>query len=310
MSANNFTAVKVVLGGAVATSGTFTVPYPTGKTLADFENSVGHYFTGLGTKYTQPDDFTVSFGASSATITYKGATTLPQGTELYVQLEEQGEAVEYHGCVADGTLKKRINQLRELKLLQVDLGAPAAIDDNGICESQNRSGAGALVINGALASGGVATLDVPRNVIADSGGADTAVITVTGTDQYGQVIKENITLNGTTAVAGKKAFKTITAVASDATVTNGFFLGTGDVLGLPIYLPSGGYVHAELQDGSAVASAGTLVAGLAPNTISTATTADVRGTYDPNAACDGGKSFSLIVTLADPSHLGNDQYDG
>lgn len=310
MQANNFTAVKVVLGGAVATNGTFTVPYPSDKTLGEFENAVGHYFTGLGTKYTQPDDFTIAFGATSATITYKGATTLPQGAELYVQLEEPGEAVEYFGYVADGTLKKKITQLRKLQLLQIDLGAPAAIDDNGVCESQNRSGAGALTINGALASGGVATLDVPRNVIADSGGADTAVITVTGTDQYGQVVKENITLNGTTAVAGKKAFKTITAVASDATISNGFFLGTGDVLGLPVYLPSGGYVHAELQDGAAVGSAGTLVAGLAANTISTATTADVRGTYDPNAACDGGKSFALVVTLPDPSYLGNDQYDG
>jgi len=310
MDANNFTAVKVVLGGAVATSGTFTVPYPTGKTLADFENAVGHYFTALGAKFTQPDDFTVSFGAASATITYKGATTLPQGTELYVQLEEQGKAAEFYGYVADGTVKKKVTQLREVQTLQIDLGAPAAIDADGICESQNRSGAGALVINGALASGGVATLDVPRNVIVDSGGADTAVITVTGTDAYGQVLKENITLNGTTAVPGKKAFKTITAVAADGTVTNGFFLGTGDVLGLPVFLTSGGYVLAELQDGSAVGTAGTLVAGLSPNTVSTATTADVRGTYDPNAACDGGKSFSLLVALTDPEFLGNDQYSG
>ena len=248
MTANNFTAVEVVLGGAVATNGTFTVNYPSGKTLADFENAVGHYFLALGAKFTQPDDFTIAFNAGSATVTYKGATTLPAQTKLYVQLEEVGLAKSgLYGYVNDGTEKKAITKARELVLLQIDLGAPATLDADGICESQNRTGAGTLLINGALSDGdlatSVATLDVPRNVIADSGGADTAVITVTGTDEYGQVVVENITLNGTTAVPGKKAFKTITGVSSDGTISNGFFLGTGDVLGLPVYLPTAGYVN-------------------------------------------------------------------
>jgi hypothetical protein len=52
------------------------------------------------------------------------------------------------------------------------------------------------------------------------------------------------------------------------------------------------------------------VAGLATGTVSTATTADVRGTYDPNVACDGSKGFKLIVALQDPQFLGNPQYDG
>jgi hypothetical protein len=54
------------------------------------------------------------------------------------------------------------------------------------------------------------TLDVPRNLIVDSSD-DTevdGVVTITGADEYGEVMVEEITANGTTAVAGKKAFKT------------------------------------------------------------------------------------------------------
>jgi hypothetical protein len=61
---------------------------------------------------------------------------------------------------------------------------------------------------------------------------------------------------------------------------------------------------------TASASAGTFVAGLSVNTISTATTADVRGTYDPSAACDGSKAFELLVNLSDPTFKGVPQYDG
>lgn len=304
---SDFTAVKITLGGDVATSGTFTVNYPTGKTLADFENAVGHYFTCLGAKFTQPDDFTISFGASAATITYKGTTTLPQNTDVYVQLEEVGEEKQLYGYVNDGATKKAIPGLAELVPVLINLGAPATADVDGVFEAYTGS---TPALDGALVSGGVATFDVPRNIVVDSGGADTAVLTFTGTDVYGQTLVESITLNGTTAVAGKKAFKTVTGVTSSGAIANGAFAGPGDVLGLPNYLPTAGYVVSELEDGATVGSAGTFVAGLAVNTVSTATTADVRGTYDPNSACDGAKSFSIVALLPDPSFLGQDQYAG
>ena len=40
------------------------------------------------------------------------------------------------------------------------------------------------------------------------------------------------------------------------------------------------------------------------STTATATTGDVRGTYDPNAACDGDKVFQLLVTLPNPGYKG------
>src|SRR3546814_12264627 len=44
----------------------------------------------LGADYNAPVDFTVSFGASEATITYLGETTLPAGTRVFVQFDELG----------------------------------------------------------------------------------------------------------------------------------------------------------------------------------------------------------------------------
>ena len=119
---------------------------------------------------------------------------------------------------------------------------PVALDADGICAQQTLAAAGNALINGALASGGTVTLDVPRNVIVDAAGAATAVLTVTGTDVYGIPMSEAITLNGTTAVAGKKAFKTITSIAASAAATD-FFVGTGDVFGLPIRANNRNYVH-------------------------------------------------------------------
>jgi len=303
----SFSILTTVLASAVADAGTFTYSYPSGKDEGHFYQAMGHKLTVDGNKYSFPDDFDVTLGTSTVTITNKTGASWASGATVKCQLEEQGKR-----AYRDDT-GNLLNNTTEAHTFLVNLGAPDTLDADGICESQNRTGAGVLLINGDLSDGdlstSVATLDVPRNVIADSGGADTAVITVTGTDAYGDVLVENITLNGLTAVAGKKAFKTITAVSSDATVTNGMFLGTGDVIGLPVFLPSAGHVLKEMEDGVA-ATAGTFVAGIRTAGGSTATTGDVRGTVDPNSACDGAKVFQLLVALPDPGYLGIAQYAG
>lgn len=158
-------------------------------------------------------------------------------------------------------------------------------------------------VNGARASGGVATLDVPpRNVVA--AWTNSVVLTVTGTDAYGNVVFEKSA--SCTSFTGKKAFKTVTKVEASDDVTN-LTVDFGDVLGLPLFLPGTGNVVKELEDG-APATAGPLVAGATATP--TATTGDVRGTYDPNSACNGSKAFALIVMLTDPQDTGRAQYAG
>ena len=171
---------------------------------------------------------------------------------------------------------------------------PVALDADGICAQQTLAAAGNALINGALASGGTVTLDVPRNVIVDAAGAATAVLTVTGTDVYGIPMSEAITLNGTTAVAGKKAFKTITSIAASAAATD-FFVGTGDVFGLPIRANSRNYVQTAWN--GAFVTTGTFAA--ADATAATTTTGDVRGTFAPADAADATKRLTAWVFVLD-----------
>ena len=92
----------------------------------------------------------------------------------------------------------------------------AAADDNGICTTQTATATGgsSLTINGALATGGVATMDAPRHVSVTSTGNNSAkTFTFTGTDRFGNAITE--ALSGPTGgtVNGTKNFNTVTAVA-------------------------------------------------------------------------------------------------
>jgi hypothetical protein len=300
-----FDIVRFTLAADVADDGTETVGYPTGRSKGNYSGSNGkHVLVAGGNTYNAPAGFTLTFNANASdiTLTNKTGRTLAAGTGCTLQLERRGPR-----NFDSPPVPAAPELMTEGGFWFVDLGSPNVLDANGICEAQSDTGAHSLTLDGDLVSGGVAVLDVPRNIVVDSGGADTAVLTITGTDVFGNTLVESITLNGTTAVAGKKAFKTVTSVTASATIANAAFVGTGDVLGLPVFLPSAGYVVAELEDGAA-ASAGTLVAGVL--TEPSATTGDVRGTYAPNSAADGDAGFALIVFLPDPSDRGLAQYAG
>lgn len=294
--------VRHTLASDVANTATFTVGYPINTDSGSYELGSDHYIQSntYGVFY-DGGRVAFSFGASGVTITNNSGSTFLAGTEILVNLDLPGDDSD------EGRKLASPSRMAHTNAIWLNLGAPDAIVTNGIAQSQSASGAHTLTLNGSLVVDGVAILDVPRNVIVDSGGADTAVLTVTGTDEYGAAMVEAITLNGATGVSGKKAFKTITSITSSATIANGAFVGTGDVLGLPAYLSDIGRVFRELQDGVA-ATAGTLVKGV--HAAATATTGDVRGTYDPNAACDGAKGFVLGVLLDNPADAGVAQFAG
>ncbi len=168
---------------------------------------------------------------------------------------------------------------------------PDAPDADGVCASQAGTASTAMTINGALASGGVATFDVPRNVVAAWTG--TATITVTGTDVYGRTQTE--TSASGTSFAGKKAFKTITSVVPSANIT-GATVGTGDVFGLPFRVTDAGYIVRAGWAGALADDAGTFVAADATSP-ATATTGDPRGTFDPSSAANGSRRLVIAMAL-------------
>jgi len=287
--------IQAILASTVANAGTFTASYPdregpeTGKFCeGDFHLGVNHKLVMAGNELSAPKDFTVAMDATNITITNATGADWLTGSEYFLQLERAGKAV-----YRDNVTGARVNRMGRSDTFIINLGSPDTADADGICASQSVTASVASLLNGAVG----AVLDVPRNVVG--AWTNTAVCTVVGTDEYGVAMSE-ASASGTT-LTGKKAFKTITSVTFSANVT-GATVGTGDVLGLPVFLPHIGCVLAELQD-AAKATSVTPVVGLSTGK-STTTTADVRGTYDPNAACNGEINFSLIVSLPDPGYLG------
>ena len=93
-----------------------------------------------------------------------------------------------------------------------------AADADSICQSQTPAGGGEqdLTINGANASGGVATFTAARKVTITSADTDTGrTFTVTGTDINGADLTETISGPDTAAVTGTSYFKTVTGVSVD-----------------------------------------------------------------------------------------------
>ena len=296
----SFDIVRTTVSAAVASGATITFAYPAGKDVGSYRGSSRHrlYSKGLMAFFENPSQFTIAFGANPV-VTYNGSTTIPAGTEVSLQLNYVG-ADQNPDAIANTA-----NRLKALKPYLVDFGAVDTADPDGAVASQAATAVGGLAtgINGALASGGVATFDVPRNVVA--GWTTTAVLTVTGTDEYGAVIRESSASGAT--FTGKKAFKTVTGISVSADVT-GLTVGSGVVLGLPAFIPyAAGSVVKEIQDG-ANATAGTFVAGV--GTAATALTGDVRGTWAPNGTPNGTINFATVLLLDDPNYRGVAQFAG
>jgi hypothetical protein len=307
------------LASAVANAGTFTVSYPA-LTAPEFPGGVtdasyfyrarGHTIVVNGAKYTNPNQFSVTLGTTNITITNRTGATWPAGSPFTLELQEAGKNV-YVDQGLSGTGNK-VARMYRADAFRVNLGSPDTAAATGVATAQLLGAAGNLTLDGATVQSGVAILDVPRNFTLTVATTNQSAITFTvrGFDEYGNAMTETIAGPNANTVQGKKAFKRITQVAASAAIaTNGVSVGFGDVLGLPVYLPSAGWILKELQDGAA-ATAGTPVAGDVTAGGPTGTTGDVRGTYDPNAAADGAKVFELIVCLAEPGDLGMPQFAG
>lgn len=429
----NFRTTEFTLSSNVADASTFTVTYPTGSDDGDFENAVGHFIVINGVKLTQPDDIGLAFGTSSVTVTNNTGSTLYAGKGLMTFMYEgKGTGVDVTAEVEGGTkLVTKLNA-RVVHPLFLDLGSPVAADDNGILNDASATDAAQTYDSTDFVATFTGVLDVPRALTATGTAGSNHVITVTGKDEYGQPMSENLTLSGTNVIAGVKAFAEVQTIAVAAGAAGDTFdLGWSDVLGLPMAVRSATNVFREYENGTVVGAYtggivelpwalgaaemaagstasyelvapfdlvieelvvvtqvavttggavtaavattavdglsvtvadastkgtktsdtptaghattvaakgariqviaadafgtigalagvlkvrptgvldGTLVTALAKNTKSTATTADVRGTYDPATACDGSINFGLMVYTPQPEDIGNKQY--
>jgi len=108
------------------------------------------------------------------------------------------------------------------------LADTTAANTDGVCESQTPAGGGAqdLTIDGAQASGGVATFTAARLItIASTGADDGRTFTVTGTDVNGNAQTETITGPDTATVTGTLYFRTVTTVSVDDDTAGAIIVG-------------------------------------------------------------------------------------
>ena len=102
---------------------------------------------------------------------------------------------------------------------------PTAIDADGVCASQSPA-AGAILINGALASGGVATFAAAQLVRLTSGGNDAGItFTFTGTDADGNTQSQTVAGTNASNSDTTKYFKTITGITASAAVATTIIVG-------------------------------------------------------------------------------------
>lgn len=261
-NSNNRVKATGTLASSVADAGTFTISYPnregpeSGVTNAgDFLQAFYHQIVMNGATLVYPDDFTLTFGTSSITVTNKTGATWPADAAWTVSFDMSGKRV-YGPALSDKAVV--MARTSRADVVMISLGAPDILDADGICASQSiaagtASGSTVATLDGALASTNAVTglreavLDVPRNVVA--AWTTTAVLAIEGYDEYGQFMVEK-SASGTTHT-GTKAFKRITKVWSSIAITSAT-VGTGDVLGLPIFLPGRQYVRAEFVDGNVI----------------------------------------------------------
>lgn len=327
-----FDIVETTLSADVAASGTFTVSYPDGRSAGSYGGTYAHKMGALQSIYESPTDFTVSFDATVITVTWGSSeTTLPAGTDVVLQFDRLG---------VDNNEPDRAvlpsDKIQRAGYAIIDLGSPITADTDNMVKAATSTelpnaetvtytpdtagttptdGVGPVVVVGGV---NYWEMDVPRNVSVAVTHASSIVamtVTVTGLDEYGETVVEDIaiTATGTSKTgAGKKAFKHVRSIAftsasnAEANTANA---GFADVLGLPVFLSDATHIVADMEDNVIDLSIdGTAVAGV--SSVATATTGDVRGTYDPGAAADGAVGFKVIALLPDPTQLGVAQYGG
>lgn len=121
----------------------------------------------------------------------------------------------------------------------------AAAVANSIALLQTTAGAGSLTLNGALASGGVATIPTPSQITLTSTGNISGVnFTITGTDTRGQTVTEVLAGPNNNTVTSVYTYYTITsitvngAVATNTSVGNAQS-GASQPIPLDLYLQNG-----------------------------------------------------------------------
>lgn len=292
-----FVPMNILLDKPLAIGGTLTMPYPAGKNEGHFTGAVNHTLAVDSSFFRSPIDFIVFTQPDRIVFTWQGKMALPPGSLLNLQLDMPGGDFYY-----DAKLGITVINMVASPFFMINLGAPEASDPNFWLPA-------AAVSEAKPLKPARASSEAARNVIVHSEQDNSACIfTIEGEDMYKRTMVEKI-LAGSGANEGKKAFARILRITPSAPCNGNVSVGSGDRLGLPVFLPSPGYVIREVINGVAT-NGGTILSG--ETGMPAATTGDRRGTYTPpvNIALDGKHSIHLLLSLPAPGNIGIPDYAG
>lgn len=282
-----------ILNADVANGGTFTVALPAPYDAGSVAGALDHRLVINYVPYVSPVSFSVAVSGSTATVTNKSGGTWKAGSAFGLQLNQLGDA-------GKNTKPPRIvdRAIGSAVVRIIPIGAPVAVSATAVLTATTFASATSIAPTTAIVPG--SGIGGRALKIISSSASDTAVVvTTTGKDVYGVVMSEALTTNGTTAVLGKKAFATVTSIATSAATVGTISVGTQDVFGLPIPLSMLGLIAKDLTDGATSGTAGTFVVADTTSGGPTTTTNDARGTYAPNTASNGTHYYHVIGYFPD-----------
>jgi len=112
----------------------------------------------------------------------------------------------------------------------------ATADPDGISTAASVGNNAALVIGGALASGGSVTFDQPRNITILSAGDDSGIsFTAVGTDETGAAATESITGADSGTATGSQIFATIASITAVGNPAGNVSAGSGTSILAPMF---------------------------------------------------------------------------
>jgi hypothetical protein len=290
--------MNIILEHTLPPKGMLTLPYPEGKNEGHFFGGVNHTLSIEGNFFRSPRDFTLLTQPDRILFTWQGKFALPAGALLNVQAEIPGGDFYF-----DAKLGITVLNMVHSPMFMVNLASPAASDDHYWVAQGAVSGTHPLKLAHTQTP-------IARNLVIHSSGDNShATFIIEGEDLYRRGMLEKITAPATGKAEGRKAFTMVHRITSTHPCNGTISVGTGDRLGLPVFLPSRGYLLREIINGDAV-TGGIIFAGeTAPPT---AITGDRRGTYTPppDFKPNGKHSVHLLLSLLAPGNIGIPDYAG
>jgi len=290
--------INTVLREPLTPNSTLEVPYPEGKNEGSFFGSSEHTLTIETNFFRSPKDFVVVPTRERIVIHWLTNIEVPSGAICYLHLQEQGG-----DFYTDPSTGHTIKGMVKADTFMINLGAVKSTDPEYYISDTKINEPGRLILERRRP-------DTVRNITVTSNKNESSTMfRIEGEDIYLNPIVEHIQGPNKGTVEGKKSFLKVTKVSTNEACNGIISVGIGDCIGLPVFIPSPGYLIRELINGLEV-TGGIITPGevIFPK----ASTGDRRGTYKPPQDTDlsQNKSIQLFVMLPNPGNIGSPDYSG